>query len=114
MGPLSHSFHFLGVQFGVPRSPQTKLQVSVQIHPRSCARALDKVKAMQNDAVHPAITQRYLSRWAAWWGGAIQHSVVSLLKVWIIHTALREPEALWIASGLLPFKNRAPTDGLLT
>jgi RNA-directed DNA polymerase len=65
MGTMDHGFHFLGVMFEVPRSPQAKLQASAKIHPRSCARALDKVNALRNNAIHPAIMQRYLIRCAA-------------------------------------------------
>ena len=72
MGVIDRGFHFLRVKFEVPRSPQRKIQICVQIHPRSCARALDKVIAMRNHAAHPATMQRYLVRWAAWWSDCVQ------------------------------------------
>jgi hypothetical protein len=60
--------YVLGVEFEVPQSPQTETQEAiVKLHLRSCRRALDKVKVMSTDAVHPAHIQGYLSRWAAWW-----------------------------------------------
>lgn len=103
MGALSHSFHFLGVLFEVPRSPQTKTQVGAQVHPRSCARALDKVKAMQNDAVHPATMQRYLVRWAAWWSDTIQsRGAMSILSAWVLHANGRDPPTAWLGRGLIP------------
>ncbi len=101
MGAIDKGFHFLGVKFEVPRSPQTKIQVSVQIHPRSCARALGKVKVLRNDAVHPAIVQRYLIRWATWWSDAIQSvGVMRLLWAWVFHALRRDPAAAWLARGL--------------
>jgi hypothetical protein len=79
MGPLNTGFHFLGVDFTVQtlesrrqegaatQIQPSKIHVSATLHPRSCARALDKIVVMGEDAVHPAHAQRYLSRWAAWW-----------------------------------------------
>jgi hypothetical protein len=80
--------------FEAPRSPQAKLQASATIHPRSCARALDKVNALRNNAVHPAIMQRYLIRWAAWWSDTIRTvGVMSILSSWVTHTAERDSAA---------------------
>ena len=68
MGRLQHGFHFLGCEFEVSQNPQTKTQeTTVTLHKRSYRRALDKVQAMRDDAVHPAKMQRYLIRWATWW-----------------------------------------------
>jgi RNA-directed DNA polymerase len=103
MGRLDNSFHFLGVLFEVTRIPQTKTMVSVRIHPRTCLRALDRLKAMQKDAVHPAIMQRYLIRWASWWSHTIESMrIFSLLLTWVHYTAGRDPTAVWLGRGLLP------------
>ena len=72
MGKLRDGFHFLGVQFEVSQNPQTKIQVSTQLHPRTYARARTKIRALQDNAGTPAEVQRYLRRWAAWWIGAGQ------------------------------------------
>ncbi len=102
MGLIGDGFHFLGGLFEVPRSPQDKSQVSVQIHPRSCARALDKINAMRKNAVHPATMQRYLIRWASWWSDTLMSAaVMSLLYSWVLHTAARDPTAMWFGRGLL-------------
>lgn len=103
MSRLSSSFHFLGVLFEVPRSPQTQNQVRTVLHPRSCARALDRFKAMQNDAVHPATQQRYLIRWASWWSDTVPSiGVMSLVLCWVKFAAARDPTAAWLGRGLLP------------
>jgi len=44
MGKLTFGFHFLGVDFEVPRSLQKKTQVKATLRPRTCCRALHKVK----------------------------------------------------------------------
>ena len=64
MGPIDSNFHFLGANFEVTRIPQGKTEVSVSVHSRTCARAMNRVQVMQDDAVHPAIKQHYLIRWA--------------------------------------------------
>jgi hypothetical protein len=64
MGKLS-GFNFLGVDYGVSQNPQDEIQVTAEMHPRSCSRALGKVKAMRQSAVHTADIQRYLVRWGA-------------------------------------------------
>jgi len=103
MGKFNKPFHFLGVLFEVPQSLHDKTQVSLQIHPRSCRRALDRLKAMQQDAVHPATKQRYLIRWASWWSDAIQSiGILSLIVSWVRFTAVRDPTAVWLGRGLLP------------
>ena len=59
---LAKGFYFLGVRFEVPQRPQAKNQGwEVQVHQRSWHRALDRVRAM-NIHVHPAHSQRYLTR----------------------------------------------------
>jgi hypothetical protein len=68
MGTLKKGFHFLGVNFEVSQNPQRETQdVAVNVHPRTSRRALDKVVAMKNNAVHPTHIQRYLVHWASWW-----------------------------------------------
>ena len=65
MGKFHEGFHFLGVQFDVPQSLQTQTQeAAVKIHSRSCRRALERIRAMKEDAVYSAEIQRYLRRWA--------------------------------------------------
>jgi len=56
------TFHFLGVNFASARTEHrtNPLTTAISIHPRSCRRALDKLTAMREDAVHPAEAQRYL------------------------------------------------------
>jgi len=101
MGRLKSGFHYLGVDFEVPRSPQNEIQVTtVKLHPRSCRRALDKVKAMREDAVHPAMIQRYLVRWATWWSSMIEWSKLTLLKEWVAYTEHHQPPQRWLGSGL--------------
>jgi RNA-directed DNA polymerase len=114
MGPLNTGFHFLGVDFTVQTLESTRqegaatqiqpseIHVSATLHPRSCARALDKIVVMGEGAVHPAYAQRYLSRWAAWWSRAakpIHH--VDCLKAWVQMALKRQPSLAWIGEGLL-------------
>jgi len=103
MGAIEHGFHFLGVQFEVSRNPQAKNQFMLRIHSRSCKRALDRVNAMREDSVHPAMMQRYLVRWGEWWSKSCPSmSVVSLLLAWVELTLARDPTSVWIGRGLLP------------
>jgi len=103
MGSIQQGFHFLGCSFDVPRSRQSKTQVDVHIHSRSCARALDKVKALRDNASHPATIQRYLVRWATWWSNTIQtKGAVSLLIEWIHYTSTRDLASVWFGRGLIP------------
>ena len=62
MGKVSDRFHFLGVQFEVTRIPQAKNQVTMQVHSRTCARALDRFKAMREDAANSEVTQTIVAR----------------------------------------------------
>jgi len=66
MGALKGGFHFLGCNFEVSRNPQRQTQVgTVDIHDRSCRRALDNVQAMRQDAVSAVYGQL---------GGKLSHS----------------------------------------
>jgi hypothetical protein len=103
MGKLNKGFHFLGVQFEVPRSPHQN-QVSLRVHPRSCIRALDRVKAQQLNAVHPATSQRYLIRWADGWSKVIPSvNRLSLLFCWAFLAREHHRSLALIGLGLLPW-----------
>ena len=104
MGRLRDGFHFLGVDFEVTRIPQSETQVKTQvtIHSRTCRRALDKVIAMKTDAVHPAIIQRYLKRWATWWDPVTKLGYCTILQKWVDHTTADQPTVVWLGRGLLP------------
>ena len=81
MGRLQHGFNFLGVSFAVTRIPQEQTQVAtVELYNRTYRRALDKVQALLQNAVHPANIQSYLSRWGTWW-----YPVAGLKKYELIH-----------------------------
>ena len=111
MGALTKGFHFLGVHFDVAKH-EVKNQNRVKIHPRSCTRALDKVKSLRGDAVHPAKIQRYLIRWAVWWAHTVKPlSLEHLLHAWVDHAQEREPVLAWLGSGLLiSFKTHVTVD----
>ena len=102
MGVLKHGFHFLGIDFEVSRNPQRQVQAAtINIHARTCRRALDKVKAMRTDAVHPANIQRYLSRWATWWHLVTELETHKLIYKWVCYTADVQPPTVWYGRGLL-------------
>jgi hypothetical protein len=102
MGKLKEGFHFLGCNFEVSRNPQKKIQeATVDIHPRSCRRALDRVEAMRKDAVHPANIQRYLSRWASWWCLVTRLKKYELIMRWVMFTELTKKSSVWVGRGLL-------------
>jgi len=104
MGGIQKGFHFLGVKFEVTRIPQKKNQVAVvSVHARTPHRALDKVVSLSSYAVHPAIIQRYLVRWAAWWHQTVGVSKQDLIFLWICCTAKGFPDYIWIGRGLLAF-----------
>ena len=66
---------------------------------------LDRVKTMQEDAVHPAMKQRYLVRWATWWSHTMaSQRMQSHLLAWVIFTVARDPTAVWLGRGLLPWR----------
>lgn len=101
MGALTKGFHFLGVRFDVAKL-EAKNQCCITIHNRSCTRALDKVNALRSDAVHPAIIQRYLLRWALWWAQTVKPlHLEHLITAWIDHAREREPVLAWFGTGLL-------------
>jgi len=102
MGKLS-DFHFLGVQFRVSQNPETKKPLIVQLHARSCNRALDKVNTMTLDDVHPLKKQSYLSKWAKWWGSIFRHiPITHAMTRWVAHAfALQDLSHAWLGRGLL-------------
>jgi RNA-directed DNA polymerase len=103
-----NGFHFLGVNFEVSRNPQRKTQearsVKVNVHRRTPRRALCRIKAMRQDAVHPAHMQRYLTRWASWWHHVVGLSVVDLIFIWVCEAAGDTSDVMWLGRGLLPLK----------
>ena len=102
MGALKAGFHFLGVNFEVSQNPQSKTQLTtVDVHPRTCRRALDTVAVMQQDAVHPAKIQHYLSLWARWWHPVVRLEQNSLIYNWVCYVKMLHPELLWFGQGLL-------------
>ena len=103
MGKLEREFHFLGVSFDPTRIGQSKENQTplVSLHSRSYQRALDKLKAMREDAVHPAKMQSYLSRWALWWYSATGTSYQALINRWRNYTEDIQANLCWIGSGLL-------------
>jgi len=102
MGALKNGFHFLGVDFEVARTSQIKTQVAtVNVHSRTCRRALDKVQALCKDAVHPAQIQCYLSRWATWWKSVIKLDQFALIYRWVSFTKAFKPDSVWFGRGLL-------------
>ena len=104
MGKLEKGFHFLGVTFDptqIGQSQKTQAPL-VQLHSRSYQRALDKVKALRENAVYPANMQSYLSRWATWWDSATgTKSYLDLINKWVNYTEGIEPNLKWVGSGLL-------------
>ena len=49
------------------RTPQLQTQeTKTQVHSRTYRRALEKVNVLRTYAVHPALIQHYLIRWASW------------------------------------------------
>ncbi len=101
MGTLKKGFHFLGVNIEVPRSPQGKIQSSLMVHSRTCRRALDRLNALREDAVHPAKIQCYLIRWARWWHAVVGDTEKNLLAQWILFAEEDNPFGAWLARGLL-------------
>lgn len=102
MGLLGRGFHFLGVDFEVPQNPQKQIQeATVNLHARTCRRALDKVNALSENAVHPANIQRYLIRWATWWYRAMGVRVIALIDLWVGYVSAIQPAQAWLGRGLL-------------
>ncbi len=56
MGELT-SFHLLGVAFDVAQTTSNQTQVTAAVHPRSCCRALDRVREMSKSSKLPALLQ---------------------------------------------------------
>jgi hypothetical protein len=112
MGPLTKSFHFLGVRFSVA-TPEAKTQQRTTIHPRSCTRALDKVKALRLNAVNPATIQRSLLGWARWWKNTVGPlNIQTLLLAWVHHARERDPSLVWFGTGILLLFLNAPCANL--
>lgn len=85
----------------------------VKMHPRSCSRALGKVVAMKECAVHAADIQRYIIRWGNWWASVGNWTTLSLLHRWTIFTTIHAKEYAWFSC----FKKvalRYPTSGVST
>jgi RNA-directed DNA polymerase len=102
MGALKEGFHFLGCNFEVSRNPHRQTQVvTVDIHDRSCRRALDKVQAMRQNTVCPANIQRYLLRWATWWQNVTQLEKYALIYRWVRFTEHVQHSSVWLGRGLL-------------
>lgn len=96
IGVLGKGFHFLGINFEVSQNPQSKIQVlTVKLHTRTYRRALDKIAALREDAVHPANIQRYLIGWATWWYRTMGVSALALLAWSIGYVSASQP-AQWI------------------
>ncbi len=96
-------FHFLGVNFLVAQTPESKKPWATGVHPRTCRRALDKVIALNTDAVHPAIIQQYLIRWARWWvrTSCRQINICTMLRAWTAYASRHSPQHAWVGRGLL-------------
>ena len=104
MGKLD-TFHFLGVKFEASRNPQSsESQVTVSMHPRCCSRALNKVLALIDNAVHAADIQRYLVRWATWWQTMADWSMSSILLQWTEFAGINASEVAWYGRGLVSFE----------
>ncbi len=102
MGKLS-DFHFLGMQFRVSQNTEAKIPLVMQLHARSCQRALDKVNTMTLDDVHPLKKQSYLSKWAKWWGSIFRHiPITHAMTRWVAHAfAAQDLSHAWLGRGLL-------------
>ena len=108
ISPLK-SFHFLGIRFTVSPSQNAKEkpQVSRQVHPRTCQRALDKINLSYLNAASAAHRQTYLTRWAAWWKSLRLETVTiaSNLMHFVLHCISKmQLSVAWLARGLLPIK----------
>lgn len=105
MGEIKNGFHFLGVQFDATQTASEKSPATlgkIEIHPRSCRRALDKVRSMKEGAVPAEKIQSYLVRWSAWWVHTVrQLFVFDLLKAFVGFTERHDPKLRWLGSGLL-------------
>ena len=103
MGKIT-SFHFLGVNFKMEASQNDFHQThkTISPHPRTCRRALDKVRAMREDAAfHPAHAQHYLILWALWWARARKRTLAvnTWLISWVDLSKKREENLAWLAGG---------------
>jgi len=86
----------------VSRNPQRQTQVAtVDIHDRTCRRAVDKVQALLQDSVHPSIIQRYLSLWASWWYSVTKLERFALIYRWVSFTGRFQEGSVWLGRGIL-------------
>jgi RNA-directed DNA polymerase len=117
MGVLNKGFHFLGIDFKVEadvnasvsaekkqsatRIHPVKSQLNITLHTRSSVRALGKIIAKKEDAVHPAEVQAYLLKWANWWFRAAPPlQVVDCLKSWVNKVEIKHPDLASLGTGL--------------
>jgi hypothetical protein len=90
---------------------ETQTQVTMQLHPRSCRRALDKANSMKEGAVHPATVQNYLLKWATWWKRAtesrlpVQHNLLD----WVKRARTLKSDLEWLGRGILDFRLSSQT-----
>ena len=88
--------------------------MSIRLHNRSCARALDKVSVMEEGAVHPADIQRYLMRWANWWCKTVPVLFrTECLTQWVEHTTKRNESLVWLGRGIVNKSLISPVGSLL-
>ncbi len=107
---LKKGFHYLGVSYEMARTSRTSVspekqaqqnQVRLTIHLRGCKRALDKVKALSDYAVHPVLIQRYLIRWVTWWHHTWGLGPQTNLRNWVKEAKVNAASLSWVGSGLL-------------
>lgn len=108
-------FHFLGAHFQVSQNAENKKILRVQVHQRSCMRALDKVKAMTENTVNPVRVQSYLVGWAGYWSATLKPiSYIASLKQWITNAlACFELAAAWLGWGVLPRRMACVLTGIV-
>lgn len=108
MGLLTRGFHFLGIEFKTNSAQaeskaETQIQpskIQVELHARSCSRALAQVRLMNASSVHPEKIQSYLSGWATWWSRTASVYRRHCLTRWVEHVKVREPSVTWLCTGL--------------
>jgi hypothetical protein len=101
MGKLKPGFHFLGVDFVLPQSTQTKNQaVLIRAPRRTYQRALDKVTALSPNAGYPATFQRTHRSMAIWWHFVLGGDQQTLLGGWTRHCSKYRFNPGFVAVGL--------------
>jgi RNA-directed DNA polymerase len=121
MGILSKGFHFLGINFQVNlevssvkqeeklvNNAETQIQhlqsrlVHITLHERCCLRALDNVRSMKADSVHPEKVQSYIVGWARWWCKTLPNIKFEIcVQRWVERAETKLPELAWLGIGLL-------------